>query len=48
MKILQLPDEQGDIDQIAGDICEHQYKEIEAAPLGVVCIHCGHFVGAWE
>lgn len=30
------------------DECEHQYREIETAPLGVVCIHCGHFIGAWE
>lgn len=28
--------------------CEHQYAERTTAPLGVSCIKCGHFVGAWE
>lgn len=28
--------------------CEHRYREIETSPLGVVCVRCGHFVGAWE
>ena len=28
--------------------CEHKYREEVEAPLGVRCLHCGHFVGAWE
>jgi ssDNA-binding Zn-finger/Zn-ribbon topoisomerase 1 len=28
--------------------CEHKYSEQVAAPLGVKCVKCGHFVGAWE
>lgn len=27
---------------------DHEYEEVETAPLGVRCIRCGHFIGAWE
>ena len=27
--------------------CDHKYAEQETAPLGVRCVKCGHFVGAW-
>lgn len=30
------------------EICNHKYVERTTAPLGVACIYCGHFVGAWE
>lgn len=29
-------------------VCDHQYREKLTSPLGVTCIKCGHFVGAWE
>lgn len=28
--------------------CNHQYREHLAAPLGVSCIKCGDFIGAYE
>jgi hypothetical protein len=34
--------------QALEDECDHQYAEVETAPLGVRCIKCGHFIGAWE
>jgi hypothetical protein len=28
--------------------CDHVYRESVLAPVGVICIKCGDFVGAWE
>jgi hypothetical protein len=43
------PDEEFDYyDDRDPESCDHQYAERTTAPLGVTCIKCGHFVGAWE
>ncbi len=28
--------------------CDHVYTERTTAPLGVICVKCDNFVGAWE